>query len=175
MFLTSENIYLRAPEPADLDFLYHLENDCRLWPVSNTHTPYSRHALQEYLTQATADIYTAKQLRLLVCTHQHQPAGAIDLFDFDPTHQRAGVGISIAAPFQQRRFATEALALLLYYSQEYLFLHQLYCSVAVTNVASLSLFTRAGFQEIGTRRQWLKTSVGWQDVVDLQKILATEK
>lgn len=174
MFLKSENIYLRALEPADLAFLYDLENDRELWPVSNTNTPYSRYVLQQYIEQAAADIYSAKQLRLLVCTHQHQPVGTIDLFDFDPAHQRAGVGISIAGAFRQRYFATEALVLLLYYVREDIQLHQVYCSVTATNVASLKLFARAGFEKIGTRRQWLKTPVGWQDVVELQKFLSVE-
>jgi diamine N-acetyltransferase len=171
MFLKSGRIYLRALEPSDLDFLYTLENDTSVWLVSNTTTPYARHILQNYLNQAAADIYTVKQLRLLICTHQHQAIGAIDLFDFEPKHQRAGIGIVIAAAFRQQRYATEALQLMLGYCQEQLLLNQVYCSVISTNQGSLQLFRRAGFQAIGTRREWIKTATGWLDLVEFQKIL----
>jgi len=171
MFLKSEDIYLRALEPNDLDFLYTLENDTSVWQVSNTTTPYAKHVLQNYLEQATADIYTVKQLRLLICTHQNQPVGAIDLFDFEPTHQRAGIGIVIAANFRQQGFATQALQLVLTYCQEQLLLHQVFCSVISTNQASLQLFKQAGFQAIGTRREWIKTATGRLDLLEFQKIL----
>ncbi|RDC64727.1 GNAT family N-acetyltransferase [Adhaeribacter pallidiroseus] len=171
MFLKNERIYLRALEPSDLDFLYTLENDTSIWLVSNTTTPYAQHVLQSYLEQAAADIYTTKQLRLLICTQQHQAVGAIDLFDFDPKHQRAGIGIVIAVAFQQQGYATEALQLLLHYCQEQLLLHQVYCSVISSNQPSLQLFKQAGFQAIGTRHAWMKTAAGWLDLVEFQKIL----
>ncbi len=171
MCLKNERIYLRALEPNDLDFLYTLENDTSIWLVSNTTTPYARHVLQTYLDQATADIYTVKQLRLLICTHQHQAVGAIDLFDFEPKHLRAGIGIVIAAAFRQQGYASEALQLLLDYCREQLLLHQVYCSVISTNQESLQLFKQAGFQAIGTRCEWIKTAAGWLDLVEFQKIL----
>ncbi len=170
MFLKSEHIYLRALEPSDLNFLYTLENDTSIWLVSNTTTPYARHVLQDYIDQATADIYTVKQLRLLICTHQHQAVGAIDLFDFEPRHQRVGVGIVVAPSFRQLGYATEALQLVLNYCQEQLLVHQVFCSVISTNQGSLQLFKQAGFQAIGTRCEWIKTTNGWQDVVELQNI-----
>ena len=36
MYLNSSNLRLRAPEKGDLDFLFRLENDTRLWMVSRT-------------------------------------------------------------------------------------------------------------------------------------------
>ncbi|PSR54432.1 GNAT family N-acetyltransferase [Adhaeribacter arboris] len=172
MFLQGEHIYLRALEPSDLDFLYSLENDTAIWPVSNTTTPFAKHVLQQYLEQAAADIYTIKQLRLLINTHQHWAVGTIDLFDFEPIHQRAGVGIVIAPPFRQQRYATEALQLILKYCREHLFLHQVFCSVSNDNVSSLRLFESAGFLAVGIRREWIRTPKGWQDVIEFQKILA---
>ncbi len=34
--LKGENIYLRALEPNDLEFVYAMENDQSIWEVSNT-------------------------------------------------------------------------------------------------------------------------------------------
>ncbi len=171
MFLKGEHIYLRALEPDDLDFLYSLENDTEIWQVSNTTTPYAKHVLQQYLEHAAADIFSVKQLRLIINTHQHQAVGAIDLFDFEPLHQRAGVGIVIAPPFRQQHYATEALHLIIKYCREQLLLHQVFCSVSSTNLSSLRLFEKAGFSLIGTRRQWLRTTTGWLDIIEFQKIL----
>ena len=82
--LKGETIYIRALEPNDLEFVYAIENDQSIWEVSNTHTPYSRFLVKQYLENAHQDIYEAKQLRLAICLDQDFPAlGLIDLFDFN--------------------------------------------------------------------------------------------
>src|SRR5690606_16263691 len=94
--LKGHTIYLRALEPEDLEFVYAIENDESIWEVSNTQTPYSRFLIRQYLENAQQDIYEAKQLRLAICKNGSLNAiGLIDLFDFDPVNQRAGVGIII--------------------------------------------------------------------------------
>ncbi|MDB5263855.1 MAG: family N-acetyltransferase [Adhaeribacter sp.] len=172
MFLKSDLLYLRALEKSDLEFLYQLENNTTIWQVSNTVTPFSKEVLQLYLDQASADIYTVKQLRLIICTTGHQRIGVIDLYDFDPFHGRAGVGIVIQEKFRQMQFASGALTLFLNYCQHILLLHQVYCTIADTNLPSLKLFRQAGFASVGTRKQWLKTASGWEDVQELQKIFS---
>ncbi|WP_187264194.1 GNAT family N-acetyltransferase [Pontibacter beigongshangensis] len=171
MQLKSDHIYLRALEPVDLDFLFGLENDTSVWQVGNTLMPYSRFVLEQYLENAALDIFTVKQLRLVICTYSHKAVGAIDLFDYEPLHQRAGVGIVISGPERGKGYAAEALQVLQSYGSEILQLHQVYCSVTADNQASLHLFRKAGFTEIGLRQQWLRTPTGWQDVVDFQKLL----
>ena len=82
--------------------------------------------------------------------------GAIDLFDFEPFHQRAGVGILIAnKEHREKGMATEALAILIGYAFKTLRLHQLYCSIATNNEPSINLFTKAGFILIGEKKDWL--------------------
>jgi diamine N-acetyltransferase len=171
MFLSSDTTYLRALEPSDLEFLYALENDIHVWHIGNTTTPYSKYVLEQYLENAAQDIYTIKQLRLIICTKNGEPIGAIDLFDFDPLHNRAGVGIIIAPPYRGKGHATEALDLLMEYSRNVLHMHLIYCSVTATNLASIQLFKKAGFSETGIRKEWLRKADGWDDVVELQKLL----
>ncbi|PRY16236.1 diamine N-acetyltransferase [Pontibacter ummariensis] len=170
MFLSSEHIYLRALEPGDLDFLYSLENDATVWHVGNTLTPYSRFVLEAYLQNAALDIYTVKQLRLVICNQHDMAVGAIDLFDFDPMHHRAGVGIVIAADNRNKGYASEALDLLLHYCRNTLQLHQVYCTITATNQASINLFLKAGFEQVGLRKDWLRRPDGWADVVEMQRI-----
>lgn len=169
MFLSSDTVYLRALEPTDLDFLYSLENDVSVWHVGNTLTPFSKFVLEQYLQNAALDIYTIKQLRLVICASD-QAIGAIDLFDFDPLHSRAGVGIVVSTPYRGKGYAADALALLLQYCQSILQLHQLYCTVTAGNQASINLFKKAGFKEVGVRRDWLRNADGWDDVIEFQKV-----
>lgn len=170
MFLKSDKTYLRALEPADLEFVYTLENDTSVWHVGNTLLPYSKFVLEQYLENATLDIHTVKQLRLVICDLSHQAVGAIDLFDFDPLHKRAGVGIIVAPFYRSKGYGADALQLLLYYSKEILQLHQLYCSVTAGSSESFHLFKKAGFNEVGIRKQWLRRPGGWDDVIEMQKL-----
>jgi len=154
--LTGNAIYLRALEPEDLDFIYSLENDQEMWEVSNTQTPYSRFLIHQYLENAHQDIYEAKQLRLAICKNgSFEAIGLIDLFDFDPLNQRAGVGIIVHAEADRGRGAgKEALRLVIQYALNTLQLHQLYANIHMANVASVALFTNFGFELVGVKKDW---------------------
>ena len=108
MSLKSGNISLRAIEPSDINILFSWENDTQYWVLSNTMAPYSKHVLNKYLDNAHLDIYEAKQLRMVIEVDGIKPIGLLDLFEFDPFHLRAGVGILIADNNEQGKgYATE--------------------------------------------------------------------
>lgn len=170
--LKGTNIYLRALEPEDLEFVYAIENNELVWEVSNTETPYSRFLIQQYLDNAHQDIYEAKQLRLAICLNNSQEAiGLIDLFDFDPKNNRAGVGILINdAQNRNKGIGSEALALIINYSFEQLQLHQLYANIGTDNEISIQLFTKFGFQKIGIKKDWIKVNNRYKDELLFQLI-----
>jgi diamine N-acetyltransferase len=170
--LKGKNIYIRALEPSDLEFLYAIENDQSIWEVSNTHTPYSRFLVKQYLENAHQDIYEAKQLRLAICQDQDFPAvGLIDLFDFDPKNNRAGVGIVIQnQEDRNQKIGSEALDLLIQYAFYNLNLHQLYANIGEENVASMGLFTKFGFQKIGVKKDWTLVNGVYKDEILFQLI-----
>lgn len=90
--LHGTNLYLRALEPEDLEFIHAIENNENIWHVSNTNTPYSRFLIKQYLENAHQDIFEAKQLRLVICVQATLEAiGLIDLFDFDFNKDRKSV------------------------------------------------------------------------------------
>ncbi len=163
--LKGKNIYLRALEPNDLEFVYVMENDQSIWEVSNTQTPYSRFLVKQYLENAHQDIYEAKQLRLAICQDEDFPAlGLIDLFDFDPQNRRAGIGIVIQSiNDRNKNIGSEALHLMIQYAFHNLNLHQLYANIATDNLASLALFTKFGFQEIGVKKDWTLVNGTFKD------------
>jgi diamine N-acetyltransferase len=170
--LKGENIYLRALEPNDLEFVYAMENDQSIWEVSNTQTPYSRFLVKQYLENAHQDIYEAKQLRLAICQDEDFPAlGLIDLFDFDPKNNRAGVGIVIQGNENRKQnIGSEALELLIRYAFYHLNLHQLYANISIENEASIALFTKFGFQKIGTKKDWTLVNGIYKDEAIFQLI-----
>lgn len=154
--LKGQNIFLRALEPEDLEFVYAIENDEAIWEVSNTQTPYSKFLIRQYLENAHQDIYEAKQLRLAICKNQTSGViGLIDLFDFDPKNSRAGVGIIIQNDEHRNNgYGKEALELVINFSFTQLQLHQLYANIQTENDASIKLFSTFGFQKIGVKRDW---------------------
>ena len=168
--LTGRRVRLRAIEPEDEDILFRWENDQKFWQVSNTLAPFSRHILRQYLEQAHLDIFQTRQLRLVIeVTEPEKPVGLIDLFDFDPHHRRAGIGILIGETEEWGKgYAKEALHILLEYVFTVLLLNQVYCSIDETNAASMHLFRNAGFRVTGIREQWNRTQSGWSNEWFLQ-------
>lgn len=165
-------ITLRPLEPEDIDTLYEWENNLEIWEVSNTKAPFSRHILAQYLIEAARDIYETKQLRLVIQDEHFNPVGAVDLFDFEPYHLRAGVGILIHKKTDQNQgYATDALTALSNYSLEILGLKQLYANIAADNLSSIRLFEKCGFEQTGIKQNWLKTLTGWKDELFFQKTL----
>jgi len=166
------NICLRALEPEDVDLLYQWENDTSLWELSNTVMPFSKFLLQKYIDESIRDIYDTKQLRLIIQTTEGISVGAIDLFDFEPYHRRAGIGILIHKTEERGKgYASDALQALCNYASNVLGIHQLYANITTDNTASLGLFQSAGFKISGTKKEWLKTLTGWKDEYLVQKFL----
>ncbi|MCO4822436.1 MAG: GNAT family N-acetyltransferase [Flavobacteriaceae bacterium] len=153
--LKGVNIFLRALEPEDLDFVYEIENDENIWELSHTQTPYSRFLIKQYLEEAHKDIYEAKQLRLVISDYEYNAIGMIDLFDFDFTNKRAGVGVLIKDTNNRGKgIGSESLQLIIKYAFSHLQLHQLYCNIVEDNEFSLKLFNKQGFEVIGHKKDW---------------------
>lgn len=163
---------LRALEPADIDLLYAWENDPSVWGVSGTLAPFSRHALEALIESQRYDLFQNRQLRLIVETAEGRPLGAVDLFEIDPLHRRAGVGILIHRTEDRNAgYATDALRILIGYARTTLRLHQLWCGIETDNAASLALFRGVGFEQTGLKRDWNRTPEGWKDEATFQLIL----
>lgn len=170
--LTHKNITLRPLEPEDIELIYQWENNMEIWEVSNTKTPYSKYILAQYIKESAKDIYETKQLRFIIEDSEGIPVGAIDMFDFEPFHLRAGVGVLIHKKDDRGKgYATSALTALSKYAFETLGLKQLYANIAADNTVSVALFKKSGFEEVGIKKDWIKTVKGWKDEFLFQKML----
>ena len=170
--LKGPNVYLRALEPEDLEFVHGIENDEAIWNVSNTQTPYSKFLIRQYLENAHQDIYEAKQLRLAICKNNSQKAiGLIDLFDYDPRNNRAGIGIVIQNLTERGQgYGAESLQLLIDFSFKNLNLHQLYANIGTENETSIKLFTTFGFKNCGIKKDWNLIDSSYHDEAFFQLI-----
>lgn len=159
-------------EQEDTDLLYEWENNIELWHVSNTQTPFSRHVLRDFVENSQYDIYTNKQLRLMVVeTSTGETIGTIDFFDFEVQHARVGIGIYIHKNYTGKGYAFESLKLAINYCFNILHLKQVYSLVNASNEPSLRLFEKAGFQKSGLKKAWNKTALNhFEDAWFLQLI-----
>jgi diamine N-acetyltransferase len=160
-----EEISLRAPEPEDLELLYNWENNQNYWIISNTSSPFSRYILRKYIQNSHKDIYETGQLRLMIdLIAENKTIGTIDIFDYDPFHKRAGIGILIADESSRRKgYATMALRCLIRYCFSTLHLHQLYCNILANNTESMELFKKQGFIQSGIKKEWVSTGEEYLD------------
>lgn len=165
------HVGLRAMEPEDLDMLYRVENDIDHWQVGATNVPYSRYVLHDYIAKATGDIYTDKQVRLMMDDSQGCTVGIVDLVNFDPKHCRAEVSIIVLKEKRRQGYARAALSQVKTYARQILHLHQLYAVVEKTNAPSIALFESAGFQCQCTLPQWLFDGEKYCEAILMQSFL----
>ena len=131
-----QQISLRAMEPEDLELFYEWENNSSYWVISNTIAPFSKFTLKRYLKNSHKNIYETGQLRLMIDQIDEKVTiGTIDIFDFDPFHKRAGLGILIAdEAYRRKGYGSMSLKCLTDYCFKTLQLHQLYCNILANNV-----------------------------------------
>ena len=165
-----KQIKLRAIEPEDLDLLYRIENDMELWNVGTTNVPYSRYLLHDYVANAKNDIYSDRQVRMMVENSEGQIVGVVDLVSFDPANCRAEIGLIILNSFRHQGYGTAVLNQILDYALRILHLHQLYAYIDIDNYSSLQLFKKAGFVVVSEIKDWLYDGVKFHDSMLVQYV-----
>jgi diamine N-acetyltransferase len=83
------------------------------------------------------------------------PIGTIDLFEFNPVHKHAGVGIMLLKEFQGQGIGKMALDQLLSYASDKLQLRSVYANVSETNTNSIKFFESYGFTKIAEYKEHL--------------------
>ena len=166
-----ENIYLRTIEPWDADIIHEWENNTENWSVSNTLVPFSKYLIEQYVN-SSQDIFAFRQLRLMIALNDgNKTVGAVDLFEFDPKHQRAGVGILIDSKYRGKGYGTESLKLLEDYVLSVLGIRNLFCNILEDNEGSIHLFEKCAYKMIGKKKNWFSSNGVWLDEYMFQKEL----
>ena len=168
--LQKDGYRLRAPEPEDLDCMMQFENTPSLWEVSNATGPYSRFYLKQYIESNKNDLYADNQLRLMIESPEKKVVGIIDIFNFEPFHNRVEVGIVIADHSRRQGIGLLALELLTKHCFDYLGIHQLYAFIDVTNEACRRLFQKGGFEECALLKDWMRNGKTYRDEVMVKRL-----
>ena len=169
--LQNKLISLRALEPRDIELLFDLENDVELWKYSNRTQPYSKDLLQNYIANSHKDIFETRQIKFAISTMEDIAVGFIDLFDFEPLHHRAGVGLVIRKLDHRKGYGGAALDLIGNYARKHLQLHQLYAHIAVENKISIQLFENRGYCFVGKKKDWNFYEGEYHDESIYQKLI----
>jgi diamine N-acetyltransferase len=163
--LEGQKVNLRFLKPSDLPYLQSWENNPAYWHLSGTQRAFTPQEFKNYLQNAQKDILEAGQLRLLIETKEQQPLGTVDFYDFEPVHQRAGVGILIVPPEERRRgFALEALQMACNFAFKQWGLQQIYAHILEENKASINLFLKLGFEKTGLHKKWVNIKGHFYDL-----------
>ncbi len=163
-------VKLRAIEPEDLDLLYRIENDVKLWNVGNSNVPYSRYTLHDYVANASDDIYADRQVRMMVENDKGEIVGIADVVNFDPSNCRAEVGLIILDACRRNGYGTSTLSMVADYALKVLHLHQLYAFVDCNNEASVKLFLNSGYKEGARIKDWLFNGKQFHDAMLMQLV-----
>lgn len=166
-------IALRAPELADVDMMYRLENSPEVAGVSWGQGPVSRQMLWAYVNEYSADPLADHQMRFVI-EADGVAAGCIDVSDIDMANRRAFLGIGLERAFRGRGIALEAVRQAARFCREDLGLHQLAVIVPRSNEASMRLFEKAGFKTCGCLRSWVRVGANsYADAIVLQLLFST--
>ena len=170
MFITDDILSLRIAEPEDAQRIYEWENDRSIWRVSETCSPTSRFQIEQFLL-GNSDIIANRQMRLMIdMVSEKTPIGCVDIFDYDPIHQRAGLGILIESEHRLHGYAKRAIKMAMDYLFNDVMLHQVHCLIDATNTGSQRLFQDLGFQCTGRKKDWIKSPEGYIDALFYQFI-----
>ncbi len=149
ILLSGEKIVLRSVDFSDVDTILLWENSSAEPLYGVYDEEYTREDVVQFVeNQQRFSIAETEQLRLMICSHEGERLGCIDLSYYDG--RKAFVSILIFDLHNRRKgFGSEALQLLISYAKS-LGMRSLYAAILPRNEQSLHLFERAGFESDGS-------------------------
>ncbi|MBR2032274.1 MAG: GNAT family N-acetyltransferase [Alistipes sp.] len=149
VLLKDNRAILRSVDFSDIDTLL-------LWENANNEPLYG--IFKERYTRKNVELFVmlqmqytieqTEQMRLMICTHEGERLGSIDLTDYDG--RKAFVSILIFEPSNRRKgFGESALRMVVEYAKK-IGLRSLYAHILPDNLPSINLFEKVGFEGDGT-------------------------
>ncbi|MFZ9029336.1 MAG: GNAT family N-acetyltransferase [Crocinitomicaceae bacterium] len=148
-------ISLRPANESDIDLILKWENNPTNWSYSDTNEPYSRIEI-ENLIEALGKADSEQQRFMICAKNEKTPIGTLDIFEIDKAGRSASVGVLIESDENRRKgYALFALSRLEELCDDYQ-IEKLNASVHDWNMASLNLFKKAGYTEVGLEKDLVK-------------------
>lgn len=149
MILHGLKTKLRIALPADAPLIMQWENDPTFWPITEEPGPFTLEQIENALHRS-GSLEQHGQARWIFFTPDMRPLGVVDLFNFDRTYKRAGIGILIGqASDRGRGYASDAIRTLLIRLRALRQVEELECMIHADNTPSIHLFTQLGFVSRG--------------------------
>ena len=145
--IEGEKIVLRSVDSSDIDTILLWENSSSEPLYGVYEETFSREDVVQFVeNQQQFSFAETEQLRLMICSHEGERLGALDLTEYDG--EKAFVSILIFDSDNRRKgFAENALRLAISYAES-LGLHTLYANILPENLPSVSLFKKVGFEPV---------------------------
>lgn len=149
--IEGEKVILRSVDSSDIDTILLWENSSSEPLYGVYEEQYTREDVVQFVeNQQRYSLVETEQLRLMICSHSEERLGCVDLTEYDG--EKAYVSILIfSLDNRGKGLGSETLRLLISYAES-LGLQRLYATILPENLASVSLFKKAGFvREKGDR------------------------
>ena len=147
ILLSCEKIILRSVDSSDIDTILLWENSSAEPLYGVYEETFSCEDVVQFIeNQQRFSLAENEQLRLMICSHEGDRLGALDLTEYDG--EKAFVSILIFDLDNRRKgFAENALQLAISYAES-LGLHALYANILPENLPSVLLFKKLGFEAV---------------------------
>ena len=145
--IEGENVILRSVDFSDVDTILLWENSSAEPLYGVYDEEYTREDVVQFVeNQQRYSLAETEQLRLMICSHEGERLGCIDLSYYDG--RKAFVSILTFDLHNRRKgFGSEALQLLISYAKS-LGVRSLYANILPENFPSVSLFKKLGFEAV---------------------------
>ena len=142
--IEGEKIVLRSVDSSDIDTILLWENSSAEPLYGVYEESFSREDVVQFVeNQQRYSLAETEQLRLMICSHEGERLGCVDLTEYNG--EKAFVSILIFDLDNRRKgFAENALRLMIDYAKS-LDLQTLYANILPENLPSISLFEKVGF------------------------------
>lgn len=147
-YLTGDRVDLHVVEADDLEYLYGVVNDPRVWRTLSLAEPQTmddEREFYEHVVNADAETH------LLVCD-ERTPVGIAGLNDVEPNWGLAELGYYIEPDSHGHGYATAAVSLLVDYAFDHRRLAKLWADTLESNEGSHRVLEKNGFTEEGRFR-----------------------
>ena len=145
--IEGEKIILRSVDSSDIDTILLWENSSAEPLYGVYEERFSREDVVQFIeNQQRFSLAENEQLRLMICSHEGERLGALDLTEYDG--KKAVISILIFDLDNRRKgFAENALQLAISYAES-LELRTLYANIFPENLPSISLFKKVSFEAV---------------------------
>jgi len=167
--IKDENLLLRKISKQDADFFYGALNEkgitdyLSLEPFKTIE--HSKRLIKSYIKYW--ENYAQFNYIIVLQEIKKIKIGSISLWNINWRHRRTEVGIWIIPVYWSKGFGSKAINLIKNIAFNHLKLNRLEAHIATQNKNSISLFSKCGFNEEGTLKQYLNIQGNYHDALIL--------